>query len=431
MLSERREPLALAAGLGDWQPITVKFSGDVIQRQRDRAFKGAMFAAYAGDLVLSKIDARNGAVGLIPASIPKAVVTTEYPVLIPDPARLCPEFLHHLLRAEHFKVALRNKASGTSGRKRVTVQAFLSLEIPLPTLTEQDALLVAYAKAIDEADTTEAEAHRIETEAVRAFEQALGVTPPSSLPHRPVFIARFKDFERWSHEGMLRGTADRRGSKQSIWATSTLGEVIEEVRHGCSASPSKIITPLRVLKISAVTKGEFNAHQYKFIADRKDWREQFSLKKGDVLLCRTNGTLAYVGMSALVRENMSDTIYPDKVMRLRIKSDRLDPAFLWRLLQVNTLRRQIEAAARTAVGNFAIGSADVRLLQIPLPPLDVQQQLSTAIDQAKTRASGLREAAAVHRQAAWAAFESALFEHEPAENGACAIPEQASRHNRQ
>jgi hypothetical protein len=36
------------------------------------------------------------------------------------------------------------------------------------------------------------------------------------------------------------------------------------------------------------------------------------------------------------------------------------------------LRTQIEAAARTAVGNFAIGSKDIKALKAPLPPLAEQ-----------------------------------------------------------
>ena len=76
----RHEPVRVNGALGDWQAITIKFSGEVLPRERAEAFKGAMFAAYPGDLAFSKIDARNGAVGLIPSSIPKAVVTSEYPV---------------------------------------------------------------------------------------------------------------------------------------------------------------------------------------------------------------------------------------------------------------------------------------------------------------------------------------------------------------
>ena len=54
-------------------------------------------------------------------------------------------------------------------------------------------------------------------------------------------------------------------------------------------------------------------------------------------------------MSALVEDDRPDVIFADKML----------PAFLWKLIQMLFARAQIEAAARTAVGNYAIGSEDV------------------------------------------------------------------------
>lgn len=166
---QRSEPVRVDGVLGDWQAITIKFSGEVLPRERAEAFKGAMFAAYPGDLVFSKIAARNGAIGLIPASIPKAVVTSEYPVFTPQAEQLRAAYLHHLLRAEHFRTDLQRKASGTSGRKRVTPEGFLSLEIPVPSLDEQDRLIADFARA----DEMEREAARLRQSAWVAFESAL------------------------------------------------------------------------------------------------------------------------------------------------------------------------------------------------------------------------------------------------------------------
>ena len=408
VLAQRQEVLRLNEELGDWQAITIKFSGEVLPRDRSTAFKGAMFAAYPGDLVFSKIDARNGAVGLIPADIPKAVVTPEYPVLISDAAKLRPAYLNYLLRARHFKAALTRKASGTSGRKRVTPEGFLSLPVPVPELAEQDALVTAYAAAIERANKLEEEAQAIEVAGSHAFEAALGVTTPPPLPDRPIFVARFKDVERWSHDGILRCAAGREAPKSEV-STKPLGNALLEVRHGCSKGPSKKATTLRVLKISAVTKGRLDLDEHKFIADEPALREQFSLRSGDILMCRTNGTLAYVGMSALVEVDIDDMIFPDKVIRVRPDLSEIEPRFLWRLLQVPAMRSQIEAAARTAVGNFAIGGKDIKALKVPLPPLVQQKSLVQALSDAVACAQTKRIEAAALRQSAWVAFEAALF----------------------
>ena len=413
LLTERKEPLSLKDGLGDWQSLTIKFTGEVLPRERDSVFKGAMFAAYAGDLVFSKIDVRNGAVGLVPASIPKAVVTTEYPVLIPKSERLRPAFLDYLLRAEHFKADLMRQASGTSGRKRVTAEGFLSLKVPVPDLPEQDRLLTAYADALNTAAALEREAETLEREGIRAFETALGVAPPPPLPERPLFVARFKDIERWSHDGMLRATAQP-NALSVICSTIPLSNVLLEVKHGCSLGPAKKQTTLRVLKISAVTKGWLDLAEDKYIADNRQIRKQFSLQQGDILMCRTNGTLAYVGMSALVREDVPDTIFPDKIIRLRPDTSKIDSAFLWKLLQLPLLRTQIEASARTAVGNFAIGGKDIKLLNAPVPQsLDEQRSLVTKLMASSQAAASKRSEAKALRATAWADFESALFEAGP------------------
>jgi len=408
LLTERREAVQLGGALGDWQAITIKFSGEVLPRERVHAFKGAMFAAYPGDLVFSKIDARNGAVGLIPASIPKAIVTSEYPVFTPKADKLRADYLNYLLRAEHFKADLKRKASGTSGRKRVTPEGFLSLEVPVPTLAEQDALVAAYADALARAAELEREAEAIERAGWQAFEAALGMVLPSPLPDRPVLVARFKDVERWSHDGILRGVTGRY-SESAETSMEPLDNALQEVRHGCSSGPSKTPTKLRILKISAVTKGRLDLNEHKFITDKASLRDQFSLRAGDILMCRTNGTLAYVGMSALVEADIEDTIFPDKVIRVRPDLNRIEPKFLWRLLQLPALRIQIESAARTAVGNFAIGGKDIKALKVPLPALERQGVLAEALNDAVVTAEGKRAEAAALRDSAWAAFEAALF----------------------
>lgn len=404
----RHEPVRVNGALGDWQAITIKFSGEVLPRDRAETFKGAMFAAYPGDLVFSKIDARNGAVGLIPASIPKAVVTPEYPVFTHRPDKLRPAYLNHLLRAEHFKADLQRKASGTSGRKRVTPEGFLSLEVPVPTLDEQDALVTAYAEALTRAAQLEQEADAIERAGWQTFEAALGVALPPPLPDRPVFVARFKDVERWSHESILRDT-NSATAQPSTCPLVPLADALLEVKHGCSKGPSNRPTSLRVLKISAVTKGRLNLAEHKHIADEPPLREQFSLISGDILMCRTNGTLAYVGMSALVDTDVDDTIFPDKVIRVRPDTNKINSVFLWRLLQLPALRIQIEGAARTAVGNFAIGGKDIKALKVPLPSVSVQIGLVSSLNVAANVAQKMRVEATTLRQSAWSAFESTLF----------------------
>ena len=157
---------------------------------------------------------------------------------------------------------------------------------------------------------------------------------------------------------------------------------IEEVKLGCSASPSRKRTTLKVLKLSAVTSGEFLSDEAKFIADKKQFRENFDICRGDVLMCRTNGTLAYVGRPAILEKDYPDLIFPDKLMRVRCKANVL-PEYLEYILSSSIARPQLEANARTAVGNHAIGNDDVFNVELPLPPIFEQKRLIKIVQEAR------------------------------------------------
>lgn len=405
--------MRVSGGLGDWLPITIKFSGDVLPRDRAAAFKGAMFAAYPGDVVFSKIDARNGAVGLIPASMPKVVLTPEYPVMVPDPAKLRPAYLHYLLRAEHFRHDLQRQASGTSGRKRVTPEAFLSLNVPLPTLDEQDALVTAYEAALSEAARKEADAVRIALASQRDFEEALGVAPPPPLPDWPVFIGRFKDVERWSHDGVLRAIAQPEHAKAK-WPLSALGDLIDDLENGwspqCLDHPA---APERwgVLKVGAVSFGYFNELENKELPAKLTPRPRYEVKAGDVIISRANVT-RYVGVCGYVEATRPRLMLCDKLFRVVFKTDgQLDGRFLAAVMKLPTVREQIETRLTgTSPTMKNISKSALLDLRFPVPDLATQLTLVDSMTQKATASKALALEAVELRRAAWAAFEAALFE---------------------
>src|SRR2546428_6820507 len=80
-----------------YSQITVRLWGKGVV-QRDKV-SGAEIAAAKriivkpGQFILSKIDARNGAFGVIPDFLDGAVVSSDFPVYIPNHSKVLPEFL--------------------------------------------------------------------------------------------------------------------------------------------------------------------------------------------------------------------------------------------------------------------------------------------------------------------------------------------------
>jgi type I restriction enzyme S subunit len=416
VLRERRESIRPAADLDGWQPITIRFSGEVLPRDRITAFKGAMFAAYPGDLVFSKIDARNGALGIVPDAIPKAVITSEYPVLMPDPARLRPAFLGLLLRAQHFRDELQRQASGTSGRKRVTADGFLSIAVPLPGLSEQDALVAAYQDAIARAAALEQEARTIEEAGLRAFEDALGLGCPAALPDRPMLVARFRDLERWSHEGILSSTAQS-AAGSSQWPMLRLGSV-GKVTYGIQKCPGNRpgnrpgIHARPYLRVANVQRGLLDLREIKTINVLDGDMAKLRLEAGDVLLCEGNSA-DLVGRGAIWGGEIEDCVHQNHILRVRLDRSRVLPEFVLAVINSAHGQSYFRSKAKQTTNLASINSREVAGLPLPQAPVQEQRQLLHLLAGNRADATAKRAQAAALRRSAWAAFEAALFQSAP------------------
>ena len=409
MLELRKEPVTLKGKLGDWQAITIKFSGAVIPREREVSFKGAMFAAYPGELVFSKIDARNGAIGLIPDEIPKAIVTSEYPIFIPKPDKLRPVYLRRLLQATHFRADLQSKASGTSGRKRITPEGFLSLSVPVPSLPEQDELVARYSAALNEAASKEHEAHALEQAGWQAFESELGVAPPPLLPDRPVFIAQFAEIERWSHAGVL-SDINQVESASGPWPLVALGK-IGKVSYGIQKCPTnRPTTHARpYLRVANVQRGFLDLRKIKFINVPEEEMPKLRLEYGDVLLCEGNSP-ELVGRCAIWRDEIEDCVHQNHVLRVRLDQSQLLPEFVLSVINSGHGQAYFRSKAKRTTNLASINSKEVAGLPVPVPSIPQQSELLEELNASLDSSRQKRAEADGIRLSAWNEFESALFE---------------------
>lgn len=402
-------------------PITVHLDGRISVRKREAAFKGQMFAAYPGDVIFSKIDARNGAIGVLQASLPAAVVTPEFPVFTPNPDAISARYLELVLRAGGFIEALRRRATGTSGRKRITPDMFRNLSIPLPPLDEQWALVGAHDAALAEADALEARAAEAERAGAEGFAEALGLAASPPLPDKPLFVARFRDLDRWSPEAVLR-RATGGGANDPKWPVVRLSDVIADMENGWS--PQCLDRPATegewgVLKLGAVSFGVYNEMENKALPERLKPQSRLEIQPGQMLISRANIT-RLVGATAYVHATRPKLMLCDKIFRCVFRPDStIDPEFAAEVLRTSGVREQIEAnVTGTSPTMKNISKPALLALTFPLPPLETQRALVAALANARTEAASLREMAQAKRAVARATFDGAIYEQAQTQDSA-------------
>ncbi|MFM9950724.1 MAG: restriction endonuclease subunit S [Saprospiraceae bacterium] len=103
--------------------------------------KSPMSAIKAGDFILSGIDARNGAFGIVPDELDGAIITNDFWCLDPDETLIDKEFLLFLTSTEFFDYICKQSSDGTTQRIRLQKDRFFNYEIDLPSIAEQKVIL--------------------------------------------------------------------------------------------------------------------------------------------------------------------------------------------------------------------------------------------------------------------------------------------------
>ena len=160
----------------------------------------------------------------------------------------------------------------------------------------------------------------------------------------------------------------------NAWPTLSIGDATEDILSGqCLNGAAGILQPGQkaVLKVSAVTYGDFKADEYKVLYDPKQITKGIYPQNGDLLFSRAN-TKEYVGATALIDRDYPDLMLPDKLWKLVFKPIIL-PIFAKYFLSHPEVRAVLsEMATGTSGSMFNISMEKLKDLKIIVPDMNTQ-----------------------------------------------------------
>jgi type I restriction enzyme M protein len=132
------------------------------------------FVLAAGQFVLSKIDARNGAFGLVPGEADGAIITGNFWAYDVDREQVRPELLTYLTRSDDFVRFCALASTGATNRRYLQEPRFLEQTVLVPTaLADQDALCDLLRAVEDGAADLHGELHDVASQAPSLFQGVL------------------------------------------------------------------------------------------------------------------------------------------------------------------------------------------------------------------------------------------------------------------
>lgn len=300
-----------------------------------------------GDILVSTVRPNLNSIARVSSQYSGCIASTGFCVIRPKNT-LDSRYLYHLCRSDSFIRFLVSRANG-AGYPAVTDADVLDVGFLLLPLPEQQAI----AQRLERADRL----RRLRQHALTTGDQYL----------QNVFLDMFGDPE----------------TNPKGWEREELGELIFRFEGGTNFPPVADSAPAskyRVLKISAVTWGNFDPAESKPIAVETQIKPEIIVKKGDLLFSRAN-TTELVGSVSMVTEDPPPVVLPDKVWRIVFRPDtRLDPYYTMSFLRSPATRRQIGDLATGSSGsmkNISMGKANTLILAVP--PIELQQQYALVV----------------------------------------------------
>ncbi|MFF5431074.1 restriction endonuclease subunit S [Streptomyces griseofuscus] len=293
---------------------------------------------HAGDVVLSRLKAFEGAIALIPPHLDGWFLSPEFPTFSIDREVAEPTYLQHLFRWPEFWELLRGESKGVGARReRVSAQRVLSIKVPLPDLDAQ-RLIAAKLDGLYEAREQCVE----ETERAASLVKEL---------HDAIF---------------------RRVQAPQV----PVGTVASLQRRPVTVTPG---TYYQQIGVRSFGKGIF--HKEDVTADELGNKKVFEIHPGELVL---SNVFAWEGAIALAGPDEEGMIGSHRFMTYAPIDDQADMGYLRYFFLSGDGLSLIQKASPGAAGrNRTLGIKAFEKTPVPLPPdVDDQRRIAKQLDQA-------------------------------------------------
>ncbi len=301
----------------------------------------------SGDLVYSRIDARNGAFALVGDELDGAVVSKDFPSFAIRCELVHPIFLCRFLGTEQFFAQLQASSFGTTNRQRIPEHRFLSYKIPVPPLAEQERIV----KILDEAD-------KLRKLRARADRRTAELIPA-------VFHEMFGDPVINSKEWPVNSLPDVCRGREGIKA-GPFGSSLRKVCY-TTAGP-------RVYGQEQVIADDFAVGDYHISEAKFDEMSAYSVAPGDLLI----SLVGTIGKATVVPDGIQPGIINPRLLRIRPRREIIDPCYLVNVLSSASVAHLFaDMAGGSTMGVLNAGL--LRRLSIPVPPLSLQNEFAKRV----------------------------------------------------
>ena len=355
-----------------------------------------------GQFILSGIDARHGAFGIVPDELDGAIVTNDFWYFDIDETKVKRDFFYWLTNTPIFLNACIKSSQGVTQRVRLQAKLFFDFEFRFPPLEEQENFLKKIQHADQYLSLLRVELNKQE-KYVSQLKQAIlqeaiaGQLTAEWRTEKPIqkgnpdtdaaaLLAKIKaEKQRLIADGKLKKETKQESILETnlqipdTWENPFLGDITNQITDGTHQTPSYVNSGKTFLSAQNVKPFRFIPANHRYITEQAfiDYRKNRIPEKGDLLIARVG---AGIGETAVLDQDIEFAFYVSlslvKVFKELTNSDYLT-IVCNSPYGVQYAKGNVSSTG-TSAGNYNLGR--IRSLKIPLPPLAEQKVIVEKVD---------------------------------------------------
>ena len=160
------------------------------------------------------------------------------------------------------------------------------------------------------------------------------------------------------------------------WPVLPLGELLSTMRNGTTTDQNTNCKGYPVTRIETISAGVINPRRVRYVDMTYEEAARWLLQEGDILFSHINSE-AHIGKTAIYQGSPEHLVHGMNLLLLRPDATRIDPTYLFALLNTPEVRTFYRSRCKRAVNQASLNQKDIGSLPVPLPPLQAQQDFGT------------------------------------------------------
>lgn len=364
------------------------------------------FVISKGQFLLSKIDARNGAFGVVPDVLDGGVITGNFWTFDVDYSKVNPHYLALLTTTKEFIEFCEQASNGTTNRHYLQEPLFLDIKVPLPSLAEQNKLVEEYNEQLTLSENAEVNAELKQNNINKIILDSLGVKiVKSNLPKGLSFVS-FAELDRWDLS-FLQNDAHIKSLYKLVRIADCVDQFMtDEFGHSLRTETSKYpVKEFYYIGMENIEKSAGELIDMPVVNGAQIKSQTISVPKGYFIYGKLR---PYLNKYWYNNTNVKDIICSSELFVFSIKKS-IHPRYFEFVLGSDIVQTQISdlvSGARMPRINEKIFMS----IQIPLPPISIQESIVEQIEYNKREIKSLQLAATSYKVQALTNFEFQIFE---------------------